>query len=66
MSKIETMVKAVKGVKKTVKPMSPDKKAAMLAKRKATKELKKMLAEKKRKRDEDDMKWYHGAYSSNY
>ena len=60
------LVKNKKATKKPVKPMAPEKKAAMLAKRKATKELKKMLAEKKRKRYEDDMKWYHGAYSSNY
>ena len=59
-------MKASLQTKKIVKPMEPEKKAAMLLKRQATKELKIALALKKRKRDEDDMRWYNGFYSSPY
>ena len=56
-----------KGKKKPVKqPMPPEKKAAMLVKREATKAAKKTLADNKRKRDADDMRWYNGAYASPY
>ena len=55
------------GKKKPVKqPLSAEKKAAMLAKRLATKMLKKALADKQRKRDADNMRWYNGAYASPY
>ena len=59
-------MKASLKTKTIVKPMEPEKKAAMLLKRQATKELKIALALKKRKRDEDDMRWYNGFYSSPY
>ena len=47
-------------------PMSPEKKAAMLAKRFATLAAKKAAAELKRKRDADDLRWYQGYYARNY
>lgn len=47
-------------------PMSPEKKAAMLAKRAATLANKKAAAEKQRLRDADNLRWYNGYYARNY
>jgi hypothetical protein len=47
-------------------PMSPEKKAAMLAKRFATLAKKKAAAAAKLKRDADDLRWYNGYYARNY
>ena len=51
---------------KPVVPMDPAKKAAMLQKRNATKELKAAAAEKQRKRHASDLRWQSGAYASPY
>jgi hypothetical protein len=47
-------------------PMSPEKKAIMLAKRAATLAAKKAAAETQRRRDEDNLRWYNGYYASPY
>jgi len=47
-------------------PMSPKKKAAMLAKRAATLAAKKAAAEKQCRRDTDNLRWYNGYYASPY
>ena len=46
--------------------MSPEKKAAMLAKRAITLAAKKAAAEKQRRRDADNLRWYNGYYARNY
>jgi hypothetical protein len=46
--------------------MDPAKKAAMLAKRNATKEQKAAATEKKRKSAAALQRWYSGAYASPY
>ncbi len=51
---------------KAVVPMDPVKKAAMLAKRIATKAKKDAAATKQRKIDADNLAWYKGAYASPY
>ena len=47
-------------------PMLPEKKAAMLAKRAITLAAKKAAAEKQRRRDADNLRWYNGYYASPY
>jgi hypothetical protein len=51
---------------KPVVPMDPAKKADMLAKRAATKELKDAAAERERKRHAALLRWHAGASASPY
>jgi hypothetical protein len=51
---------------KPVVPMDPAKKAAMLAKRNATKEQKAAATERERKRHAALLRWYEGGSASQY